>query len=76
MNRALKLHSKHTRSELLVMARQVKDDPASREGARGLYIYNRKAMKFLEDIQWAIYWHHSPQGNSSLNRAPPDVKRW
>lgn len=76
MSRALKLHNKHSCSELAAMAERVKSDPASSEGASGINLYNRKTMKLLEDIQWAIYWHHNPRGNVRMNGAAPQTKYW
>lgn len=74
MSRALRLHEKHTKTELLALAEEVKADPANRNG--GFYLYTTKTRKLLEDIQWAIYWHQAPNGNGCIHRAAPQTKYW
>ena len=75
-NRALKLCERHSREELLSMQEGVKSDSESYQGASGLHIYNRKALSLWQDIQWALYWKQSPQGNRVIRSGPVQGKYW
>lgn len=74
-SRALRLHDKHTFAELGAMLDDIKADPASREGAKGLFIYNDKAIRKMADIGWAMYWHRRPRGNTHMQPGTPDKGR-
>ena len=74
--RALRLCERHTREELLAMEESVKNDPESYKEATGLYLYNNKALKMLEDIRWALYWKRNPKGNRIIRQGPNQGKYW
>lgn len=72
--RALRLHEKHSRAELVQLQERVKEQ---NDGTgEGLHRYNRTARKMLDDIGWAIYWHDAPQGNTRMAPAKPKAKWW
>ena len=74
--RALRLHDKHSRAELMEMERQVKANPENAAAEGDLYLYNKRARKLLDDIGWALYWNARPSGNTRMAPAKPKAKWW
>lgn len=57
LTRAWQLHDTKTQDELVAMITEVENNPASKAGKCGAYLYNRKAMQLLADIGEAISYH-------------------
>ena len=72
--RALRLHEKHSRTELVQMLDRIKHH--NRGTGEGLHLYNKQARQLLDDIGWAIYWHDAPQGNTRMAPEKPTAKWW
>ncbi len=75
MTRALRLHERHTRAELVAMVAELQDDPASQQWG-ALHLLTPKARRRLDDLMLAIYWHDAPRGNTKMTRAEPQTKWW
>ena len=39
----------------------IQNNPESKEGAKGFYIYNPSALKKMDDLTWQLYWLASAQ---------------
>jgi len=74
--RALRLHEKHSKDELVQMQRDVLADPQNRNPSGGVYVLTPKAAKLHEDLGWAIYWHGAPKGNTRMHSPLPQMKFW
>lgn len=73
--RAIRLHEKHSREELVQMLEEVKRD-SQYQARDGIYLLNRRGRKLADDILWAIYWHDRPQGNTEMRLEPAQAKWW
>lgn len=69
--RAIKLSENHTNEELQNMLFKVQDDPASKEGATGIFIYNKKALNLMDDITWAMYYKKK---DHTFKRVPSPIE--
>jgi hypothetical protein len=61
----LKLYRTRTIDQLESMLSDIKADPESKEGANPMYLYNRRAMKLMDEITWAMYYHRRRESASS-----------
>lgn len=52
----IKLYETKTLKEISEMTTKVMNDPESRVGARGIYLFNAKALKLLDEYSWAVYY--------------------
>lgn len=57
MTRAYDLYKKYTVDQLVQMGQKLRDDPDNKIGARSPWIYNRKTMRKMDEISWAITYH-------------------
>lgn len=53
----VRLYETMTTEQLIELQQSICDDPQSKEGAIGCWIFNKKTRKKLADIQQAIAWH-------------------
>lgn len=75
MNRAMRLHEKHTREELADKIRELQSYPEARV-IGGLSKLSPKHERLLKDLLLAHYWHCAPKGNKQMQSAPPQAKLW
>jgi hypothetical protein len=78
MSRALRLHERHTKSELAQMHRDLLADGDNRAAPRPgqIEILTPKARKLADDILLAIYWHNAPKGNTRMQSVAPQGRFW
>ena len=51
----IRLARTKTIPEIEAMIADIRADPESKEGASGLHIYNKKTVKRVDEMTWAIY---------------------
>lgn len=73
MSRALRLHERHTREELVAMLGEVHK---RMDKAHGIHLLAPKDRKLHSDILWAIYWHDAPTGSRGQARGIEKRKNW
>ena len=55
--------------ELHQKIQAIQNNPESKEGAEGIYIFNKKAIKKMEKLSWQMYWLTSAQRTTPYNKA-------
>ena len=74
--RALHLHRKYTRAQLVAMQKALRDDPHYQRKGGSLYLLTAEGQRLHDDIGWAIYWHHAPKGNTHMQHEPAQTRWW
>ena len=74
--RAIKLHEKYTRVELVEMQGALKKNPQYQSKDGSIWLLNKKGQRLHEDIGWAIYWHGAPRGNTKMARETAQKRYW
>lgn len=75
MSRALRLHEKHTKAELVEKLDALKADPAM-QSKGDIWMLNAKGQRLMDDLLLAIYWHDRPNGNTHMAAEKPQTKWW
>jgi len=60
------------------MLNDIKASPESKEGAKPMYKYNPRALKTMDEITWAMYYHRRREStsNGAMQAGSEPVKNW
>lgn len=75
----LRIRLSRTKSvaEIEKMINDLESDPDSKTGAISPAIYNRKALKKLDEMSWAIYYITKKQKPDYVRQSSdPQIKNW
>ncbi|RFA24434.1 hypothetical protein CAI21_21665 [Alkalilimnicola ehrlichii] len=75
--RALRLHEKYSKKQLVAMQRALRNDSRyQRKNDDSIWLLTSEGQRLHDDIGWAIYWHDAPNGNARMHTAKPQMKNW